>query len=95
MQYVRNERAAPGIIFICEVDLGEPLVLNECITHKSMQKIIDEVKPDSIKVNGRYSQIGDDFSALDVINPDNAMEFDEFIIYSESRVRIKYLLIIS
>ena len=95
VQYVRNERGVPGIIFICEVDLGEPLVLNECITHKSMQKIIDEVKPDSIKVNGRYSQIGDDFSALDVINPDNAMEFDEFIIYSESRVRIKYLLIIS
>jgi hypothetical protein len=105
MHYARNPRGVPSILTICAVHLGTAKVILEPPPNKIMDLIISEEKPDSVFVPGRYSQECAEIATIagiplsiaktTLLRPEAYMAHDEFIVYSEDKVILKYLIVIS
>lgn len=104
MHYAEKSSKSHSIITLCAVQLGTPKTVLFPPGHTEMDRIITEEKPDSVFVPGRYSQSGSttvELSGIPVnianttlLRPEAYMAHDEFVVYNEANVTLKYLIIL-
>ena len=97
MLYTKKQVGIPAIIILCAVEMGpDPL--------KLIDPIINANNYGGVHGLGRYTQSNEtiisindvtlNISPLDIINEEAKLMYDEFIVYDETKVSIRYIIIL-
>lgn len=96
---LRDNNVEFGLMLLCEVALGESqkhYFANQNLTGISPTATFQSVKACGICVPSKYSQIDGITIATgglkDVNSYQTALQYNEFVVYDEAQVRIKYLV---